>query len=317
MGPILLKPNYISPIWSGTRVNEARGIDGKVSYGEAFDISAHPGLVNAVEGGPYDGEPLDRLIRERHAELLGDLPDDGVVQVITMDARESLSVQVHPDETYAQEHEGDHEKSESWYILAANPGATIICGSTTDDVDALRAAAADDTIGERYGRRVPVSEGDFVLVPAGTLHALGAGVFALEVGSLGFRTYRICDWRRGRELNVAEAFDVLRTEVRPEPLHFGPFDPAAPTHARPGIRHPLFSTDVIDVHSPWHQEIVDRYQILSCVAGTAVIRTSEGDVTLPFTRSAILPASVGSYVVEGPCRVVRSYANRQSSASSS
>ena len=96
---------------------------------------------------------------------MGDLAgEDGIIQTLVMDAAENLSVQVHPDEAYAREHEHDHEKTESWYILAAEPGAFIYCGTTTDDVDALRAAAADDSIGERYGRKVPVSEGDFVLI---------------------------------------------------------------------------------------------------------------------------------------------------------
>lgn len=64
MGPILLRPNYISPVWSGPRINEARGLEADVWYGESFDVSVHEGLVNMVEGGPFDGMPLDRLIDE-------------------------------------------------------------------------------------------------------------------------------------------------------------------------------------------------------------------------------------------------------------
>lgn len=310
MGPFLLETNYIAPVWSGTRVNRIRGLNRGVAYGEAFDVSAHRGLVNVVKTGPFAGTPLDRLVREHHDELVGDLPDDGVVQVVLMDAAESLSVQVHPDEAYAAAHEDDHEKTEAWYILAADPGATIICGSTTSDVSALRAAAADDTIGARFGRKVPVSEGDFVLIPAGTLHALGAGVLALEVGSLGFVTYRICDWGRGRELHVEKGFDVLRAESRPEPRHFGLFDPRAEGSVRSAVRHRLYSADVVDVREPWRQELDGRYQVISCVAGTARVTTPDGAVELAYTRSCIVPASAGGYVVEGPCRIIRSRANR-------
>ena len=311
MEPLLLRPNYISPVWSGRRVNEARGIEGDTLYGESFDVSVHEGLVNVVEGGPYDGTPLDELIRDHRAEVMGDLSgEDGIVQVIVMDAGESLSVQVHPDEAYAREHESDHEKTESWYILGAEPGAFIYCGSTTDDVDALRAAAADDTIGERYCRKVPVQEGDFVLIPAGTIHALGAGVFALEVGSLGFKTYRICDWGRGRELHVEQGFDVLRTKSRPVPNHLGAFDPSAPAGVRRGVTHRLFVSDAIDVRGTWEQEMDGRYEVLSCVAGEARVRTAGGVTELPFTRSVLVPACVGSYTIEGTCRVLRSYATR-------
>lgn len=310
MGPLLLRPNYIAPVWSGPRVNEARGIEGETLYGESFDVSAHEGLVNVVEGGPYDGTPLDELLEGHREEVMGDVEDEGVVQVIVMDAAQNLSVQVHPDEAYARAHEGDHEKTESWYVLAAEPGAFIYCGSTTDDVSALRAAAADDTIGERFCRKVPVAEGDFVLIPAGTVHALGAGVFALEVGSLGFMTYRLCDWGRGRQLHVEQGFDVLRTDSRPEPRRLGAFDPEAPASVRRGVTHRLFVSDVVDVRGSWEQAMDGRYEVLSCVGGSARVRTAEGTVELAYTRSALVPASAGSYVVEGTCRVLRSYAAR-------
>lgn len=311
MGPIQLKPNYISPVWSGPRINEARGLAGDVWYGKSFDVSVHAGLVNAVEGGPFDGMPLDQLIDGHREEIMGECAEDpGIVQVLTMDAAQNLSVQVHPDEAYAQAHEHDHEKTESWYILAADPGATIILGTTTDDVEALRAAAKDDTIGDRYGRRVAVAEGDFVLVPAGTLHALGAGVFAVEVGSFGFKTYRICDWGRGRELHVKQGFEVLKTGSRPEPAHLGAFDPNAPAGVRRGITTGIFVSDVADVRGSWTETTKGRYCVLTCVAGTATVSTEEGTAALAPTRSLLVPASAASYTVEGCCRVLRSYAVR-------
>ena len=67
MGPLLLRPNYISPVWSGPRVNKARGLAGETLYGESFDVSVHEGLVNVVEGGPFDGVPLDELVRAHRA----------------------------------------------------------------------------------------------------------------------------------------------------------------------------------------------------------------------------------------------------------
>lgn len=308
MGPIRLKPNYISPVWSGSRINEVRGLGDVAMYGEAFDVSAHEGLVNTVVGGEFDGMPLDRVIAKNKAEVMGELDQDGIVQVVTMDARESLSIQVHPDEAYALEYESDHEKSESWYILAADPGASIICGTTTDDLDALRRATADDSVGAQYGRRVPVSEGDFVLIPAGTLHAMGAGVFAIEVGSLGFKTYRFCDWGRGRELHIEQAFDVLDTSIRPNPVHFGPFDPAGGPSVRRGVSHSLFTSDVVDVRGDWETATDGRYAIVSCVGGSARIVAGDGEAELGFTESVLIPASAQRIRVEGVCRVLVSRA---------
>lgn len=307
MGPLLLKPNLISPVWSGDAINRLRGIGGDVVYGESFDVSVHEGLVNDVEGGPYDGTPLDVLLAEHRSEIMGDLDGDGIVQIITMSAGQNLSVQVHPDEAYAQAAEGDHEKAESWYILHAEPGAELIAGCSTDDVDALRAAAADDTIGNRYGKRVEMHEGDFILIPAGTMHALGPGIFAVEIGSFGNTTYRLCDWGRGRELHVEKGFDVLKTSNEPSVRHLGLYDESAGTRVRTGVEHALFTSNVVDVVGEWSCEGTGRYQVLTCVHGNAVIEAGEGTVELPYTMSAVIPACAGSYTVRGNCRVLQSY----------
>lgn len=225
MEPLKFSPTYVHPIWAGDAIAKARGLptDTEHNYGEAFDVSAHPDVCVTIANGPLAGMHLDDAISAHHDDIIGTLPDYDVIQITFMDARETLSIQVHPNEEQAQRLDGDHEKTESWYILHAEPGATLIGGSTTTDLDALRAAAADDSIGERFGKRIAVSEGDFVFVPAGTMHALGAGIFAVEVGSFGNRTYRMCDWGRGRELHVDKAFEVVNTESAATVRHFGSY----------------------------------------------------------------------------------------------
>lgn len=307
MGPLLFNTNYIAPIWSGDRINKARGLEGDTLYGEGFDLTAHRGMVTSVKGGEYDGTPLDELIRTHHAEVIGDSDDDGVTQTLLLDSKETVSVQVHPNEAYAQEHEDDHEKAEAWYVFEADPGATLIAGSITDDVEALRAAAADDTIGDKYGRRVAVTEGDFIVVPSGTLHAYGAGIFAVEIGTLGFTTYRLCDWGRGRELHVEKGFDVLDVRPQPEPLHLGAFDAAAPAKTVRGTDDDdLFVIDIHDIPESFTEEMNGCYRVLTCVAGECEVSSAEGSVHLGFTESCLVPASAGGYTVAGACRIVSS-----------
>lgn len=307
MGPLLFNTNYIAPIWSGDRINKARGIDAPEPYGEAFDLTAHRGMVTSVKGGPYDGIPLDQLIAAHHDEIIGSSDDDAVCQTLLLDSKETVSVQVHPTEAYAKKHEGDHEKAEAWYVFEADPGSTLIAGSLTDDVEALRAAAADDTIGQKYGRRVEVTEGDFIVVPAGTLHAYGAGIFAVEIGTLGFTTYRLCDWGRGRELHVEKGFDVLDVRPQPEVIHLGSFDPTAPERTTRGTANDdLFVIDIIDVPKSWAEELDGSYRVLTCVAGECDVTTEEGSVHLGFTESCLVPASANSYTVTGPCRFISS-----------
>ena len=314
MEPLKFSPTYVHPIWAGDAIAKARGIptDTEHNYGEAFDVSAHPDVCVTIANGPLAGMHLDDAIFAHHDDIIGTLPDHDVIQITFMDARETLSIPVHPTEEQAQRLDGDHEKTESWYILHAEPGATLIGGSTTTDLDALRAAAADDSIGERFGKRIAVSEGDFVFVPAGTMHALGAGIFAVEVGSFGNRTYRMCDWGRGRELHVDKAFEVVNTESTATVRHFGSYghdeagDAALP-RIREGVRCGLFVSNVIDIDKDYETEPDGVYHIITCVQGFCTVESPEGAVGLACTESALVPASAGRYTVRGTCRVLQSY----------
>lgn len=314
MEPLKFSPTYVHPIWAGDAIAKARGLptDTEHNYGEAFDVSAHPDVCVTIANGPLAGMHLDDAISAHHDDIIGTLPDHDVIQITFMDARETLSIQVHPNEEQAQRLDGDHEKTESWYILHAEPGTTLIGGSTTTDLDALRAAAADDSIGERFGKRIAVSEGDFVFVPAGTMHALGAGIFAVEVGSFGNRTYRMCDWGRGRELHVDKAFEVVNTESTATVRHFGSYghdeagDAALP-RIREGVRCGLFVSNVIDIDKDYETEPDGIYHIITCVQGSCTVESPEGAVGLACTESALVPASAGRYTVRGTCRVLQSY----------
>ena len=310
MGPLKFNPTYISPVWGGMRIPQIRGIagaDAEHNCAEAFDITAHPDIETSIATGPLTGMKLSEAIARHHDEIVGDLPDSEVIQITWMDPIESLSVQVHPDEEYAQQVEGDHGKPEAWYIAAAEPGATIIGGSTTTDLDKLRTAAADDTIGDMYCKRIAVQKGDFIMVPAGTMHALGAGCFAVEVSSFGFKTYRLCDWGRGRELHVDKAFDVLDPASTPTVNRLGGFDPKRGTQAQRGVSCRQFVSNVVDVDESWSARTDGRYQIVTCVSGNGRIVTDDGELTLAYTESALIPACCVSYTVIGPCRVLRSY----------
>lgn len=308
MGPILLRSFYVSPVWGGPRIAAARGIDWTkdACLGEAFDVSAHPTTEGVVESGPCSGMCLSEAIAAHRVEILGDVPEDEPIQVTFMDAAQTLSVQVHPDEAYAQAAEGDHGKVESWYILAAEPGATLIAGSEAVTRDQLRAAAADDTIGERYGHRIAVSEGDFVLIPSGLMHAIGAGILAVEVATFGNTTYRLCDWGRGRELHVEKALDVVDVTLKPTVTHCGAYDADAGPCERLGVDSEAFRSYVVDVAGRRSYSCEGRYAVLTCVNGAVSVRCGDGGVELGYTRSCLVPACAGSYELEGHGRVLRS-----------
>ncbi len=309
MGPIQLSPFYVSPIWGGTAIAEARGLEhtAEKNLGESFDVSAHPNFCTTVASGPEAGKRLDAFLADHRDEVMGGLSDDTVLQVVHMDARDNLSVQVHPGEEDAQRLRGDHGKTETWYVLSAKPDATLIGGSTTTDVEALRDAASRDTIGDDFGKRFKVSEGDVVHVPAGTMHALGAGILAVEVGSFGGTTLRIADWGRGRDLDVEEAFEVLRPEQEVSITHLGAYDPTSGPKATPVVEDGPYRIRVVDVDQSASFEPDDRYHILTCVAGTGEVVCAEGRADLSPTLSVVIPASAGSFEIRGNCRIIQSF----------
>lgn len=214
--PYLIAPKEVPAIWGGDAL--------VLHYGKRADPHAQTGESwecwdeNKVENGALQGMTIAQLRARLGSALLGDLDPTHIFPVLTkiIDARASLSVQVHPDDAYAQrvEHQ-ENGKTECWYILEAQPRAELILGWTRDTSreEYLR-RVADGSLGDIL-RRVPVQPGDAFYLPAGTLHAIGAGIILFETQQASDLTYRIFDWNRvdssgkPRALHVDKAADVL------------------------------------------------------------------------------------------------------------
>ena len=149
---------------------------------------------------------------------LGDITGgDFQLLVKLIQANDTLSVQVHPDDEYARRVENTYGKTECWYILDAVPGATLVCGLNKEYSRAeLEAALKNGTLADCL-KYVPVSKGDFVFIPAGTVHAIQGGLRLLEVQEPSDITYRLYDWGRPREIHVAKALEVTKCSA-PEPV---------------------------------------------------------------------------------------------------
>ncbi len=173
---------------------------------------------NRVTNGPLAGASIGELRAKLGASFLGTIEADRIFPVLTkiIDARDALSVQVHPNDAYAQRVEHQHNgKTECWYIFSADEGAELVLGWTRDtDRAEYERRVADGTLGEIL-RRVPVKAGDAFYLPSGTLHAIGAGIVLFETQQASDLTYRIFDWNRvgadgkPRQLHVQKAADVL------------------------------------------------------------------------------------------------------------
>ena len=218
--PILLRPSGKDYLWGGSRLNDdfEKAIDMN-PLAETWECSTHPDGPSFAVGGKFEGQSLAEILRA-HPEYLGTrhTGETGLpILVKFIDARENLSVQVHPDDAYAKAHEnGQLGKTEMWYVLDAARDSHLVYGLSRDtDAATLRQAIAGGTL-EKYLQRVPIRRDDVFFIPAGTIHAICRGIVVAEVQQSSNVTYRVCDYGRlgpdgkPRALHIAQALDVTR-----------------------------------------------------------------------------------------------------------
>ncbi|MBC5815114.1 MAG: class I mannose-6-phosphate isomerase [Candidatus Eremiobacteraeota bacterium] len=214
--PYVLTPKVVPAIWGGDALVKQfhKPGDPNAKLGESWECWDE----NTVSNGGLAGKSLAQLRAQLGEDLLGNLPSAQIFPILTkiIDARGALSVQVHPDDAYAQRVEHQRNgKTECWYVLHAEPDAKLVLGWNRDTTrEEYERRVADGTLGEIL-RHVPVEAGDAFYLPAGTLHAIGAGIIVFETQQASDLTYRIFDWNRvdaqgkPRELHVQKAGDVL------------------------------------------------------------------------------------------------------------
>lgn len=225
--PFLLRPSSKDYLWGGNRLNTefAKDIDMQ-PLAETWECSTHPDGPSLVASGIYEGWSLIDVLNE-HPEYIGTHPDTkGELPILIkfIDAKSDLSVQVHPDDEYARQREGQPRgKTEMWYVLDAKEGASLIYGlKQTTDEQVIRRAINEGTLG-RYLQKVSVKKDDMFYIEAGTIHAIGAGTLIAEIQESSNLTYRMYDYDRQdkhgnkRELHIDKALEVANLEGMSEP----------------------------------------------------------------------------------------------------
>lgn len=192
-----MKPVFKEKVWGGSNLQKQFQYDiPSKQTGECWGISGHAHGTNEVEDGPFQGRTL-RELWENEAHLFGlSSQKEFPLLVKLIDAQDDLSVQVHPDDVYAKEKENyAYGKTECWYIVSAEPGAELILGHHAQSEAELRELIEAEKWEDVF-QSVPVKAGDFVYVPSGTVHAIGAGIVLLEVQQSSDITYRFYDYNR-------------------------------------------------------------------------------------------------------------------------
>ena len=223
--PVKLSPAFKDYLWGGERLRTDYHKNTTLSpLAESWELSAHQDGESTVTGGRYDGYPLTAYLKELGEDALGKNAarfDYFPLLIKFIDAKGDLSVQVHPDDRYALKNEGEYGKTEMWYVLDCEPGAALYCGFSRDLTrDDLREAIAGGTLTDLLCR-VPVKRGDVFFIPAGTVHAIGAGIVICEIQQNSNTTYRVYDYNRRdkdgnlRPLHVEKALEVASLASAP------------------------------------------------------------------------------------------------------
>ncbi|MFO0956127.1 MAG: type I phosphomannose isomerase catalytic subunit [Isosphaeraceae bacterium] len=298
--PLRFEPILKHLIWGGRRLGTVLGkpIGPESDFAESWEISDHANGISEVSEGPLKGTNLRDLVHRYAAEVLGPKLS-GMTQfpllLKFLDANQVLSVQVHPTDEQARDLVNDNGKTEAWVVMHADPDSLIYAGLkpgvTRDDFARALEAGRTEPLLHRFEAR----PGQCIFIPAGTVHAIGAGVLLAEIQQMSDATFRVDDWGRvgpdgkPRMLHIREA--MIATD-----FDRGPVDPVSvPVDKRPwGTREALvncryFALERWRLTSMARIGSVDRFTILVGIGGTSRI----GDVRLGYGESLLMPASLG------------------------
>lgn len=305
---IKLLPVYKDYIWGGSKLKEGYGkITSLPCVAESWELSCHPDGESIIKSGEYDGLTLASFIKD-NLELLGSncLNSDGFpILVKLIDSRDDLSIQVHPDDSFAREHEGQAGKTEMWYVIEHDEDAYIYFGVNREVSREELAASLEDGSVTDLLNKVKVKAGDVFFIEAGTIHALGKGVVLAEIQQSSNVTYRLYDYGRlgadgnPRELHIEKA--MACASLRPPEVSKAVEGFLASCKYFSVIKRVIkgcgygFAAD-------------DSFHSLMVISGSGTVECGSERIEFSKGDSLFIAANAGRYVIYGDCEVLVIYA---------
>ena len=305
METIKLTPACKDYLWGGEKLRQDYGIQSQLHpLAEAWVLSCHPDGPSVVATGPLAGKTLPEYIQEKGPGCLGadcEKFTDFPILAKFIDAKGDLSIQVHPSNEYALAHEHQFGKTEMWYVLDCEPGATLYYGFQHQiSREEFQQRIQDNTLTEVLNA-VPVEKGDLFFIPAGTLHAIRKGIVVAEIQQNSNVTYRIYDYGRvgvdgkPRQLHIQQALEVTqRTPPQPDPDFHGHL-----------AQCPYFTVDVMEGRFTLD---CGPESFVSVLEGTGALWEGDESMSLRKGESLFIPAGAGQCRLEGDglkCLVTR------------
>lgn len=318
--PVKFVPVYKDYIWGGRYFEN---FDRQLPEGilaESWELSCHKNGVSIAANGELAGKSLPDIINADPLNILGNrMPSDcqGLPLLIKfIDANDRLSVQVHPDDNYAAVYEGDLGKNEIWYIIDAKPGAKLIAGLKPGITKETFTQAVKDNRIEECLLEVGVQPGDVITIPAGQIHAIGAGIVLAEIQQCSDTTYRIYDYNRvdsngmKRPLHLDKALDVInfhliRNEAKISGVQLKINESCTKTVF---MANRYFAFEKYDAKGSFIESTDgSTFYVFICLNGQGTIISESIQVDFKAGETILIPASMGEYRMEGTFTSLKTY----------
>lgn len=311
--PLFMEPIYKDYIWGGTRLKEYLKKDIKTdTAAESWEISTNDAGLSKTQTGQtlkelFEDETVKEEIFGTKTKNMEEFP----LLIKFIDAKDNLSVQVHPDDEYAFKYENDKGKTEMWYVMDCDEDAKIICGikesiKQEEIADIIHKGKIREILNE-----VPIHKGDVIFIPSGTIHAILKGTLICEIQQNSNLTYRVYDWDRigkdgkPRELHIEKAIDVIKQDAKQKIVATSNQEVDISNNV---ISCSYFKVDTICIGSKYKQtSSKETFEAIMVVDGSGIIKTNGKEYKIKLGDSFIIPASLGEYEIEGIITLLKAY----------
>ena len=316
MYPLLLKPPVKDYLWGGTKLKTEYGLETeKQIAAEGWMLSCHKDGSNVVLNGKYKGRTLPEVLEIWGDEALGKNAsrfEYFPILIKLIDAKDKLSVQVHPNDEYALKNESEYGKTEMWYVVDCDEGAELIYGFNREvSKEEFEQRIKDNTLPE-ICNYVPVKKGDVFFISAGTLHAIGEGILIAEVQQNSNTTYRVSDYGRlgadgkPRELHIDKALDVTERKVADIPYgDVGKEDNTSFGSVRDLAECEFFTSKIISLNSETEIFCKESFISIIILEGAIILKYDGCEFSATKGSSIFIPASFKT-TIEGKAEILYS-----------
>ncbi|MDZ5710689.1 mannose-6-phosphate isomerase, class I [Jeotgalibacillus haloalkalitolerans] len=306
--PMFFEPIFKERIWGGNQL-KSFGYDLPFDHtGECWGIAAHRNGQSVIKNGAHKGKTLGELWKnERH--LFEDFPGERFPLLTKiLDAAQDLSVQVHPDNEYAEKHEGEPGKTECWYVIDCEEGAEIVYGHHAKSRKELE-FMIKNAQWEKLLHKVPVKKGDFYFVPSGTIHAIGAGITILETQQNSDTTYRVYDYDRKdqngnkRELHIEKSIAVT-TVPASIPEMKETVEVGGDRKVIHYVENEYFTVEKWQINGSFVVEQPYPFQLVSVISGFGSVTTAGACYEFNKGDHFLLPCGIGELEFKGESELI-------------